>query len=141
MKFKLTILVFLIIILTGCSLIFKPGIDKAVDLIFHGIIPDTCDLFLINNVANYRRDSMKFPNYASVVQMKQTQSIKCQESFDSLNVFAYGLDSVDIFMIKIFENTENEQYSMLKYYRLRFKNDSLENITPHIITTKDKYHY
>jgi hypothetical protein len=140
MKLKIFFTIFPFVFISGCGLLFRPGIDKAVDTLSHGFVPDSCDINLIYSIVEFRTDSLRFPTYSWTIDRVQLQTNECQASFDSINVFSFGLDSLDIFLIKNYINMENERYSMRKYYRLRFTKDSLNSITPYLITSKDKYY-
>jgi len=139
MKLKLILIPFLFLLSLSCGLL-KSKFENGVEVFSHGIVPDTCDIKLINTFVDFREDSLRFPKYSWVLDKIQLQSTACQASFDSINIITFGLDSADLFVIKNFTNKELERYSIRKYYRFRFSQDTLSNISPNLITSKDKYY-
>jgi hypothetical protein len=139
MKLNLILILYPFLLLLSCGLL-KSGIENGMEVYAHGIVPDTCDFKLITAFVDFREDSLIFPKYSWVVDKIQLQSTACQASFDSVNIVTFGVDSADLFVIKNFTNKKNERYSLRKYYRFRFSQDTLSSISPNLITTKDKYY-
>ncbi|HLO59220.1 MAG TPA: hypothetical protein VK179_10790 [Bacteroidales bacterium] len=140
MKHRIIFIIFPLILLTGCGMIFKQGIDTGVTSFYNGIVPDSCDILLLNDVVDFRKINNTFPSNTWTVERVQMQSKECQSTYDSINVITFGKDSADIFLIKQFNNIDIKFSKMRKYYRLRFANDTLTSITPNLITSKDKYY-
>jgi len=121
-------------------MIFKQGIDTAVTAFYNGIVPDSCDILLLNDVVDFRKNNNSFPSNTWMKERVQMKSNECQATYDSINVITFGNDSADLFLIKQFNNIDTKYSKMRKYYRLRFANDTLTNISPNLITSKDKYY-
>ncbi len=120
-------------------MIFKSSIDNSEIIFFNGIVPDSCDINILNKIVDFRKDSLRFPTYTWTNDRLNSLSKDCLDKTDSISLLCFGADSADLFVIKNYMDKENKMYSMRKYYRIRFSSDTLKNITPHLKTSKDKY--
>jgi hypothetical protein len=112
--------------ISGCGIISRP-INKAFDGFFHVVIPDTCDLHLIEYIADYRKANMEIHDFAIVSRMHYLLDYQCQESYDSINIIPYGVDSVDLWVIKNLR-VQDKNALIPKYYRIVFDSDTTKNI-------------
>lgn len=121
-------------------MIFKQRIDNSVIKIFNVIVPDSCDILLLNDVIDFRKNNNIFPSNIWTRERIQKQSKECQSTYDSINVISFGVDSMDLFLIKRCIYSDSKPSTIQKYFRMRFANDTLTSITPNLITSKDKYY-
>ncbi|HCI55299.1 MAG TPA: hypothetical protein DFI01_05155 [Bacteroidales bacterium] len=114
------------IILNACGSISR-SFDQTMDTFAKVIIPDTCELQLINYIGKYRSDSLRIPNSSDIVSIIKSQNELFQEKFDLINSYQYGTDSMDLY-IGIKESSHGNDFLSRRNYRIVFKNDTIERI-------------
>jgi len=120
---KLTIILIILTIFDGCK-IFQPPIDNASKIYAIALIPDTCEMSLIERIRTFRIYNQKFPNNQDIEKLNQP----CQKSINSIESFSYNKDSMDFVFQKSINDSTLKIRSMRKCYRLIFVDDTLKEL-------------
>lgn len=111
----------------GCKT-FRESFDNAHRTFAVAIIPDTCDIFLVEEISTFRIDSQKFPNNQDIERLKEKLNLACRNSIDSIGSMAYNKDSMDFVFQKNLNDSNLIMNSMIKCYRLIFADDTLKEV-------------
>jgi len=131
MKNRLILMTVSLLTFSGCGILSKP-IDRGVETFFKAIVPDTCEIQLIEKIAIFRKDSLKIPDQNNILLMRNLQSQKCQESYEYIRIIPISSDSVDLIIAK---KTYFQKSTGLttKKYSIVFQNDSIKEIIGSIL--------
>jgi hypothetical protein len=115
-------------LLSSCGIISK-SLDKPMDALAKIIIPDTCEIQLINYIGKYRKDSLRSPDTYEVLTIIKSQSQLFQEKFGSITSYPYGKDSMDL-SLGIKESSYGDDFLSRRNYRILFNHDTIKKIIP-----------
>jgi hypothetical protein len=129
-----------IFVFSLCCLFFlscktkQQSVNRAGNLAFSLIIPDSCDVYLIESIKKYRIENYKYPD-KPYIQNEIDKS--CSKNFNSIEVLAYKNDSMDLALQKVLNDSISEFKTMMKYYRLVYISDSLTEVR--LLNNNKKY--
>lgn len=111
----------------GCKT-FRGSLDNAYRSFAVAIIPDTCDIYLIEEIRTFRTENHRFPDNQEINLQKEKLNMACQKSIDSIGSFSYNKDSMDFVFQKNLNDSNLIMNSMIKCYRLIFADDTLKEV-------------
>ena len=117
----------LVLMFAGCKS-FENSIKGSIGLGLSYIHPDTCDIKLIKDLAEYRLENKMLPDSQMIRSIHANLDETCYSSIDSIRSLNYNHDSLDMVIMKNFPDTTLKVNSAMKGYRLIFETDTLRAI-------------
>jgi len=124
---RISSIVILILLIAGCRS-FERAMEKGIRTAISYVLPDSCDIALISKVSLYKLEKHAIPDTKTIDSIYSSGSYPCNMSIDSLRTLGYDDDSLDLVFVRNYNDTNLNVASMLKGYRLIFKEDSLKKI-------------
>ena len=133
---KILIVSFVSLLISNCG-IFKQ-FDKSFDEAFSLIMPDTCDIYLIDDVSGkFINDEIKFSYTNNRLLLLNAIDNECSKYYDSIFFLLYYKDSIDLFVMKRVNLKENPNAIIEKKYRIILAHDSIKEVKTTIRTNKN----
>lgn len=93
---------------------------------FEAILPDTCEIYVIGQIYNYKNTSGNLPNNDEISLFLDSLDLGCRQKLDSVGVVPYNADSIDLTMRKNLKGVaDTADFFITKSYRIKFEHDSM----------------
>jgi hypothetical protein len=136
-KMKKAIIALVILVIFYSCKTYRKTIDNASRTFLIALIPDSCDMYLINEIKTFRIDNLKYPDNVDIEKLREKLNPPCQRSFSSIEDLVYNRDSIDFVFQKNFSDSTLKIKSMLKCYGVIFADDTLKELR--ILHNNTKY--